>query len=54
MKAKTQKIVLDGNGSYLGARAGTIYGESWTSVDSNIYYSGSELVSWTLTLEWTS
>ncbi|MEM2915070.1 MAG: hypothetical protein QXH91_06710 [Candidatus Bathyarchaeia archaeon] len=33
---------------------GTIYGESWTSVDSNIYYSGSELVSWTLTLEWTS
>jgi uncharacterized protein YoxC len=33
---------------------GTIYGESWTSVDSNIYYSGSELVSRTLTLEWTS
>jgi hypothetical protein len=33
---------------------GTIYGESWTSVDSNIYYSGSELVSWTLTLEWTA
>jgi uncharacterized protein YoxC len=33
---------------------GTIYGESWTSVDSNIYYSGSALVSWTLTLEWTA
>jgi chaperonin cofactor prefoldin len=33
---------------------GTIYGELWTSVDSNIYYSGSALVSWTLTLEWTS
>jgi len=33
---------------------GTIYGESWTSVDSNVYYSGSALVSWTLTLEWTS
>jgi TolA-binding protein len=33
---------------------GTIYGESWKSVDSNIYYSGSELVAWHLTLEWTS
>jgi chaperonin cofactor prefoldin len=33
---------------------GTIYGESWTSVDSNIYYSGTELVSVTVTLEWTS
>ena len=33
---------------------GTIYGESWTSVDSSVYYSGSELVSWTLTLEWAS
>ena len=33
---------------------GTIYDELWTSVDSNIYYSGSALVSWTLTLEWTS
>jgi len=33
---------------------GSIGGESWTSVDSNIYYSGSALVSWTLTLEWTS
>jgi chaperonin cofactor prefoldin len=33
---------------------GTIYGESWTSVDSSVYYSGSALVSWTLTLNWTS
>jgi chaperonin cofactor prefoldin len=33
---------------------GTIYGESWTSVDSSVYYSGSGLVSWTLTLNWTS
>jgi cell division protein FtsB len=33
---------------------GTIYGESWTSVDSNVYYSGSGLVSWALTLNWTS
>ena len=33
---------------------GTISGESWTSVDSNIYYSGSELTGWTLTLEWTT
>jgi len=33
---------------------GTIYGESWTSVDSNIYYSGSALTSWSLTLEWAS
>jgi len=33
---------------------GTIIGESWTSVDSNIYYSGSELVSWTITPEWTT
>jgi len=33
---------------------GTIYGESWTSVDSNIYYSGSALTGWTLTLEWTT
>jgi len=33
---------------------GTINGESWTSKDSSIYYSGSELVSWTLTLEWTA
>jgi chromosome segregation ATPase len=33
---------------------GTISGESWTSVDSDIYYSGSELTGWTLTLEWTT
>lgn len=33
---------------------GDIEGESWKHVDSNIYYSGSELVSWTLTLEWKS
>jgi len=33
---------------------GTIYGESWTSVDSKVYYSGSELTSHTLTLECTS
>jgi len=33
---------------------GTIYGESWTSVDSSVYYSGSELTGWTLTLEWTT
>jgi chaperonin cofactor prefoldin len=33
---------------------GTIYGESWTSVDSSVYYSGSGLVSWALTLNWTS
>lgn len=33
---------------------GTINGESWKSVDSAIYYSGSELASWALTLNWTS
>jgi chaperonin cofactor prefoldin len=33
---------------------GTMYGESWKSVDANIYYSGSALTSWTLRLEWTS
>ncbi|MEM2876119.1 MAG: hypothetical protein QXL67_04115 [Candidatus Bathyarchaeia archaeon] len=33
---------------------GSIDGESWRSVDSNIYYNGSELVNFTLTLEWTS
>jgi hypothetical protein len=33
---------------------GSIGGESWTSVDSKIYYSGSALVSWTITPEWTS
>jgi hypothetical protein len=33
---------------------GTISGESWRSVDSNIYYEGSALVDWTLTLEWTA
>lgn len=32
---------------------GTIAGESWTSIDSNIYYSGSALTSWTITPEWT-
>ena len=33
---------------------GTIDGESWKSVDARVYYSGSALVSWTLTLEWAS
>jgi len=33
---------------------GSIGGESWTSVDTNVYYSGSALIGWTLTLEWTS
>jgi hypothetical protein len=33
---------------------GTIIGESWTHVDSNVYYSGSGLISWTITPEWTS
>lgn len=33
---------------------GEIEGESWRKVDSKIYYGGSELVNWTLTLEWTS
>jgi chaperonin cofactor prefoldin len=33
---------------------GTITGESWTSVDSSVYYSGSALTSWTITPEWTS
>jgi cell division protein FtsB len=33
---------------------GSISGESWTSVDTNVYYSGSALTGWTLTLEWTS
>jgi hypothetical protein len=33
---------------------GTTMGESWTSVDSNIYYSGSALTGWSLTLEWTT
>lgn len=33
---------------------GTIYGESWKSVDSNIYYNGDALTSWTITPEWTS
>jgi len=33
---------------------GMIVGESWTHVDSNVYYSGSGLISWTITPEWTS
>lgn len=33
---------------------GEIEGESWKRVDSKIYYGGSELVNWTLTLEWVS
>jgi chromosome segregation ATPase len=33
---------------------GSISGESWTRVDTNVYYSGSALTGWTLTLEWTS
>jgi len=33
---------------------GTIAGESWTSVDSSVYYSGSALTSWTITPEWTA
>jgi hypothetical protein len=32
---------------------GTMAGETWTHVDSNIYYSGSALTSWTITPEWT-
>jgi hypothetical protein len=31
----------------------TINGESGKSVDSLIYYSGTDLSDWTLTLEWT-
>lgn len=31
-----------------------IDGESWKSVDSKIHYTGSELLNWTLTLEWKS
>jgi polyhydroxyalkanoate synthesis regulator phasin len=31
---------------------GTIAGESWTSVDSTVYYSGSALTDWTITPEW--
>lgn len=33
---------------------GTIDGESWVSVDTNVYYSGDALTSWTVTAEWTS
>lgn len=33
---------------------GAISGESWTSIDSDIYYSGSALTSWTITPEWTA
>jgi hypothetical protein len=33
---------------------GTIDGESWTNVDSNIYYAGTALVNVTVTLEWAS
>ncbi|MEM1986379.1 MAG: hypothetical protein QXG36_02600 [Nitrososphaeria archaeon] len=33
---------------------GSIDGETWKHIDSNIYYSGSKLVNWTLTLEWIS
>ena len=32
---------------------GTIDGESWKSVDSYIFYSGSPLESWEITPEWT-
>lgn len=33
---------------------GTVSGESWRSVDSAIYYTGSALTSWTVTPEWTT
>lgn len=33
---------------------GSVGGESWTSVDSNVYYSGSDLTSWSITPQWTS
>ena len=39
-------------GTIFGAQA--LPGGSWTSVDANIYYSGSALTGWTLTLEWTT
>ena len=32
---------------------GTIEGESWQSIDENVYYSGSAITSWTATPEWT-
>jgi hypothetical protein len=32
---------------------GAIFGNSWTSVGTSVYYAGSALTSWTLTLEWT-
>jgi len=32
---------------------GSVGGESWTSVDSNVYYSGSALTSWSITPQWT-
>jgi hypothetical protein len=32
---------------------GTMHGESWKRVDTKVYYSGSALTAWTLTLEWT-
>ena len=33
---------------------GSIYGESWTNVDTNVFYSGDALTSWSITPEWTS
>jgi hypothetical protein len=33
---------------------GSIAGESWKSVDTDIYYTGNSLTSWTTTLQWTS
>jgi hypothetical protein len=33
---------------------GIIFGEEWAKIDSNIYYDGSALINWSITLEWTS
>jgi len=33
---------------------GTIGGESWTSIDQSVYYSGGALTSWVTTLQWTT
>jgi hypothetical protein len=33
---------------------GTINGEGWTNVNTNVYYEGSALTSWTITPQWTT
>jgi uncharacterized membrane-anchored protein YhcB (DUF1043 family) len=33
---------------------GSINGESWTNVNTNVYYEGSGLTTWSITPEWTS